>query len=40
MNETPQAREQRVAAEKRAQASRQGRDVQPATKPDAGLVER
>ena len=34
------ARDQREAAEKRAQASQQGRDVKPATKPDSGLVER
>lgn len=30
----------REAAERRQQAAREGRDVQPGTKPDAGRVER
>ena len=39
-NPEPKAREQRAAAEKRQQAAREGRDVQPKAKLDAGRVER
>lgn len=37
---TTESREQREAAERRAQAAREGRDIKPATKPDTGQVER
>ena len=40
MTTNERAREQREAAEKRAEAAREGRDVQPAAKPDAGTVQR
>ena len=39
-NPEPQSRERRDAADKRQQAAREGRDVQPKAKPDAGRVER
>ena len=39
-NPESQSRERRDAADKRQQAAREGRDVQPKAKPDAGRVER
>lgn len=39
-NPEPQSREQRDAADRRQQAVREGRDVRPPAKPDAGQVER
>jgi len=40
MTTNERTREQREAAEKRAEAAREGRDVQPVSKPDAGTVQR
>ena len=39
-NQTTTREDRAVAAECRAQAQREGRDVQPKAKPDAGRVER
>lgn len=40
MKDTKESREQHEAAERRAQAAREGRDIKPAVKPDTGQVER
>lgn len=39
-NQTTTREDRDVAAERRAQAQREGRDVHPPTKPDTGRVER
>lgn len=39
-NQTTTREDRAVAAERRAQAQREGRDVQPKAKPDAGRIER
>ena len=39
-NQTTTREDRAVAAERRAQAQREGRDVRPPTKPDTGRVER
>lgn len=39
-NQTTTREDRAVAAERRAQAQREGRDVQPPAKPDSGRVER
>ena len=39
-NQTTTREDRAVAAERRAQEQREGRDVQPPTKPDTGRVER